>query len=252
VDYLRRQGRLFRTFFVTGCAILILFVTATLLFAALQNWGFTTAANYNFDSTKVVVSAGLAKLRLVTVIHDEEAEFTGIQSNTRWATNHIELDATGLSTGSGTYTSQIIDSGMAGAVWGKISWTEALTQNSASFSPTKSVGSLSTGFSVYSADIDGDDDIDVIAVQKNRPRSSYFENDGAETFTSRVVNKGTPKDARDLHGGDINKDGRQDFVAIAKDDLVWFENSGHPPHRLGQHPHCRHGRDLLPPRRPVR
>jgi len=231
VDYLKRQGRLYRTFFVTGWAILLLFATGTLLFAALQNWGFTTATNYTFDSTKVEVSAGLTKLRLVTIIHDEEAKFTGTQSNTQWTTDHIELDANGLSTGSGTYTSQIIDSGIAGAVWGKISWTETLTQDSASFSPTKSVGSLSTGFSVYSADIDGDDDIDIIAVQKNRPRSSYFENNGAETFISRVVNRGTPKNARDLHGGDINKDGRQDFVAVAQDDLVWFENRGGTPAR---------------------
>ncbi len=60
MDYLKRQGRLYRAFFVTGWAILLLFATMTLLFGALQNWGFTTATNYTFDSTKVEVSAGLA------------------------------------------------------------------------------------------------------------------------------------------------------------------------------------------------
>ena len=62
MDYLQRKGRFYRTFFVTGWAILLLFATVTLLFGALQNWGFTTATNYTFDSTKVEVSAGLATL----------------------------------------------------------------------------------------------------------------------------------------------------------------------------------------------
>ena len=226
---LNRQGRVCRAIFACVGGILLLLASVTLLYAALKNWDFTTTTDYTFDSDKIDVSSGLAKLKTVTFIHDEEDEFSGTQSNTQWATDHIELDAAGLSSGSGTYTSQIIDSGVAGTQWGKISWTEALNQDSASFSPTKSVGSLSTGLSVFGADIDGDDDIDVVVLQGSNPLSHYFENDGAEAFTSRTININKPKDTQDLHVADINKDGRLDVVAIGSSELDWFENQGGTP-----------------------
>jgi hypothetical protein len=218
-----------RPLFVTVGGILLLLASVTLLSAALQNWGFTTATNYTFDSAKIDVSGGVAKLKPVAFIHDEEAEFSGTHSNTRWATDNIELNSTGLSSGSGTYTSQTIDSGAAGTQWGKISWTEVLNQGSANFSPTKIVGSLSTGLSVYGADVDGDDDIDVVVVQGSSPLIHYFENDGAEAFTARTVDSAKPKNPVDLHVADINKDGRRDLVVLAKGDLVWFENQGGTP-----------------------
>ena len=225
---LNRQRRVCRAIFASVGGILLLLASVTLLYAALKNWDFTTATDYTFDSDKIDVSSGLVKLKTVTFIHDEEDEFSGTHSNTQWATDHIELDAAGLSSGSGTYTSQIIDSGVAGTQWGKISWTEALNQDSASFGPTKSVGSLSTGFSVFGADIDSDDDIDVIVVQGKNP-VYYFENDGAEAFTSRTIDKAKPKDPMDLHVADINKDGRLDVVAIGSSELDWFENKGDTP-----------------------
>ena len=99
---LNRQGRVCRAIFACVVGILLLLASVTLLYAALKNWDFTTTTNYTFDSDKIDVSSGLAKLKTVTFIHDEEDEFSGTQSNTQWATDHIELDAAGLSSGSGT------------------------------------------------------------------------------------------------------------------------------------------------------
>ncbi|MFQ5989888.1 MAG: hypothetical protein ACE5K9_08235, partial [Candidatus Methylomirabilales bacterium] len=202
----RRRKRLPRASLVAAGGVLLLLATATFVSSALQNWPFTIASNYTFDPTKIEVSDDVAKLKppVDPIIHDEQADFSGTHSDTQWVTDHIELNATGLSAGSGTYTSQTIDSGAQGTEWGVLSWTEALTQGSASFSSTKSVGALSGGKAVYGADVDGDDDVDVVAVQGTAPFVLYFENDGAENFTSRTIDSSLPNVPQDVHAADIN------------------------------------------------
>jgi len=164
--HLSHQKRLYGTVFVIGGGIFLLVATVTLLLAAVHNGSFTTASDYTFDATKVEVSGDLAKIKPITAIHDEAGEFTGTYSNALWATDHIELDRDGLISGSGSYTSQIIDSGMAKVEWRKIIWTEVLAQDSAGFSPSNKEGK-------------GDDpsegnqgqEIPVIADQADRPIS---------------------------------------------------------------------------------
>ena len=82
---------------------LLLFSLSLIALASLTSWDFSNPADYIFDSSKVEVKDGLAKLKAVppSIIHDEEAEFSGTHSSTQWATDHIELDTDGLSTGSG-------------------------------------------------------------------------------------------------------------------------------------------------------
>lgn len=68
------------------------------------------------------MSSGLAD----TYVHDTLAEFNGSYSDTQWNTDHLELDATGITNGTGTYTSPIIDSGQTDSAWGDLAWTEEL------------------------------------------------------------------------------------------------------------------------------
>ncbi|MEE9518705.1 MAG: VCBS repeat-containing protein, partial [bacterium] len=210
---------------------LLLFSLSLIALASLTSWDFSNPADYTFDSTKVEVRGGLAKLKPVppSIIHDEESEFSGTHSNTQWATDHIELDTDGLSTGSGAYISQPIDSGVAGMQWGKLRWSEALAQGTAGFNTTEGLGVLSTGRAVYGADIDGDDDIDIMSVQAEAPSVLYFENNGAEILLPRVIGTDELVNPADLHVADINKDGRLDVVAIGSSALYWFENSGDTP-----------------------
>ncbi|MCH7912468.1 MAG: VCBS repeat-containing protein, partial [Deltaproteobacteria bacterium] len=210
---------------------LLLFSLSLIALASLTSWDFSNPADYIFDSSKVEVRDGLAKLKPVppSIIHDEESEFSGTHSSTQWATDHIELDTDGLSTGSGIYISQPIDSGVAGMQWGKLSWSESLAQGTASFNTTEGLGVLSTGRAVYGADIDGDDDIDVVAVQAEAPSVLYFENNGAEILLPRVIGNDELVSPADPHVADINKDGRLDVVAIGSSALYWFENSGGTP-----------------------
>ncbi|NIO12160.1 MAG: hypothetical protein GTO40_30705, partial [Deltaproteobacteria bacterium] len=89
---------------------------------------FSSASNYAFDPIRIEINDGQAILKLYppAVVHDKESDFSGTHSNTQWLTDHLELDATGLSTGYGTYISQPLDSGASGTVWGRLSWTEVL------------------------------------------------------------------------------------------------------------------------------
>ena len=207
---------------------MLLLASITLLSAALQNWPFNNSSSYVFDSTKIEVSGGLAKLKPYppATVHDEFSDFSGTHSNTEWVTDRIQLNSTGLSSGSGIYTSQAIDSGVDGMQWSRMAWTEALTQGSANFSVTNGLGTLSVGLSVYGADIDGDDDIDVVVTQEGTPRVLYFENNGTETFTPRTVSNGQPVNPADIHVADINKDGRADLVVLGNKRLEWYENMG--------------------------
>ncbi len=228
MDDLRKQKSLRTGILVAGGAVLLLLASITILSAALYNWPFTTASNYTFDSRKIEINDGQAILKLFppAVVHDKQSDFSGTHNNTQWLTDHIELNPAGLSTGFGTYTSQPMDSGAAGTVWGRLSWTEALSQGEAQFSSTKSIGTLAVGRSVFGADIDGDDDVDVIAVQDSQPAVLYFQNNGAQGFTQRTISNGGPQGAQDLHVADINQDGRRDVVVLASGVLEWFENGG--------------------------
>lgn len=228
MDDLRKQKSLRTGILVAGGAVLLLLASITILSAALQNWPFTTASNYTFDSRKIEINDGQAILKLYppAVVHDKQSDFTGTHSDTQWLTDHIELNSAGLSTGFGTYTSQPMDSGAAGTVWGRLSWTEELNQGEAQFSATKQIGTLAVGRSVFGADIDGGDDIDVIAVQDSQPAVLYFQNNGAQGFSQRTISYGGPRGAQDLHVADINQDGRRDVVVLASGVLEWFENGG--------------------------
>src|SRR3989338_5527025 len=70
-----------------GSVFVVLFALASLLYAYGSNmvstWNFSTAGNYTYDTDKVEVTGGVARLRKsFTVTHDTEAEFnTGTPSN---------------------------------------------------------------------------------------------------------------------------------------------------------------------------
>ena len=90
--------------------------------------------------------------------------------------------------------------------------------------------------SVISVDLDGDGDIDVLSTSSNDDTVAFFDNDGNENFTRRVVfdndNFTGPLDSLDgpssVTAGDIDGDGDIDLlVSAANDDRIgWLENDG--------------------------
>ncbi len=64
---------------IAGGAVLLLLASITILSAALENWLFTSASNYTFDSNKIEINDGQAILKLYppTVVHDEKTILPG-------------------------------------------------------------------------------------------------------------------------------------------------------------------------------
>lgn len=87
--------------------------------------------------------------------------------------------------------------------------------------------------SVFLADLDGDNDLDVLVASYGDDRVTWYENDGAAhpSFTPHVLSD-LAFGANIVVAGDLDGDHDVDIVAAAyrDDKLTWFENQGgHPP-----------------------
>ena len=108
-------------------ALTILFVFFGFLFlkAATVNfiWDFDNPTDYSYDTNKIDVSGGMAKLKAFDQTDDDNSAngFSGGSFNqTQWNTDHVELSA-GNSTG--TFTSRIFDAG-ANVSWNNLTWMQ--------------------------------------------------------------------------------------------------------------------------------
>jgi len=94
-------------------------------------------------------------------------------------------------------------------------------------------GSGPAGYSVVASDVDGDGDMDAVAAL-GYGGLSWFENNGSQVFTMRIVSPvNTLDDFRSVFAADIDGDGDIDFAAAARDfdtgmagKFVWYENNG--------------------------
>ncbi len=86
-------------------------------------------------------------------------------------------------------------------------------------------------FKVETADLDGDDDIDVLAGTWNDARVSWYENDGLTPpgFTERLIGTGSINTG--IRVVDVDEDGDPDVVAAysGSDKVVWYESDGGSP-----------------------
>jgi hypothetical protein len=106
---------------------------------------------------------------------------------------------------------------------GAITWLE--NQAGIQFTPRTlqtSVGARS----LAAADVDGDGDMDVLSASSDS-RISWHENNGAQTFTRRVITT-SALSAESVYAADVDGDGDVDVLsASANDDkIAWYENDG--------------------------
>ncbi len=84
--------------------------------------------------------------------------------------------------------------------------------------------------SVYSIDLDGDGDNDVLAGSSNDDEVRWYENDGSGTFTTPVTSLiSTAGDGvASVYSIDLDRDGDNDVLAGSLDDdeVRWYENDG--------------------------
>jgi hypothetical protein len=84
--------------------------------------------------------------------------------------------------------------------------------------------------SVFAADVDGDDDIDVLSAEsfeRDTDIIAWFENDGSGNFTGRVI-RNDADDVRRVHAADVDGDDDIDVLSAEEDDddIFWYENDG--------------------------
>ncbi|MEP2667355.1 MAG: FG-GAP-like repeat-containing protein [Cyclobacteriaceae bacterium] len=80
---------------------------------------------------------------------------------------------------------------------------------------------------VFPVDMDGDGDMDVVSAAGQDDKVSWFENDGSQNFTERVIATGIDE-AKDVEAADMDNDGDIDVVSVSTQDdrVVWYENDG--------------------------
>ena len=109
---------------------------------------------------------------------------------------------------------------------GKVVWYAG--DGTGGFSPENVVEGpsfASDAADVHAANLDGDDDVDLISASSGNNKVAWYENDGSQTFTARPIStSATFADA--VHAADIDKDDDVDILAAADSDIAWYENDG--------------------------
>ncbi|MCD4682904.1 MAG: FG-GAP-like repeat-containing protein [Bacteroidales bacterium] len=111
---------------------------------------------------------------------------------------------------------------------GEILWYENIDGNG-NFGFKQVVATeLNGAGSVYAADIDGDDDMDVLSSSAYDDMLLWFENtDGNGDFWEQIIISNTVDHPGSVYTSDVDNDGNMDVLAIAYwgDQVIWHENT---------------------------
>ncbi|MBD3163622.1 VWA domain-containing protein, partial [Candidatus Woesearchaeota archaeon] len=118
----------------------------------------------------------------------------------------------------------------AGGFTDEIAWYENDNGNGNSWTK-RVIGASFDGVSVHAADIDGDNDMDVLAADSDNDEVAWYENDNGDgsSWTKHVLD-GSLDMAFDAYAADIDGDNDMDVLAAAQGKqvgpggIVWYEN----------------------------
>jgi hypothetical protein len=83
-------------------------------------------------------------------------------------------------------------------------------------------------YSVFSADLDGDGDMDVLSASFTDDKIAWYENDGAGTFGDQQNISTSADGAISVFSADLDGDGNMDVLSASAEDnkIAWYENDG--------------------------
>ena len=89
-------------------------------------------------------------------------------------------------------------------------------------------------YSVFAADMDGDDDLDVLSASYKYNSIAWYENDGTQSFTAHPIT--TADGAYSVFAADVDGDGDMDVLSASYNDgkIAWYENDGNRNFSLAQ------------------
>ena len=111
----------------------------------------------------------------------------------------------------------------------KIAWYEN-TDGQGAFGPQKIITKSSVDTkSLYTTDIDGDGDIDVLSassfVHHSDGKIAWYENiNGQGNFVQKIITANDVVNASGVYAADINGDSKIDVVSSSESKLAWYEN----------------------------
>ncbi|MBW2702714.1 MAG: VCBS repeat-containing protein [Deltaproteobacteria bacterium] len=109
----------------------------------------------------------------------------------------------------------------------KIAWYEN-TDAQGTFGPQQVISiEADRAWTVYAADLDGDQDLDVLSASQNDDKIAWYENtDGQGTFGAQQVISSTADHASHVVAADLDGDGDLDVLSASQRDekLAWYEN----------------------------
>lgn len=108
----------------------------------------------------------------------------------------------------------------------QIVWYE--NDGNANFSPKHIITELTNNpHCVYSCDLDGDDDNDVLSASVQDDKIAWYKNNGNGNFGEQLIISETTNGASSVFSCDIDGDGDNDVLAGAAFDntIIWYENT---------------------------
>ena len=103
----------------------------------------------------------------------------------------------------------------------------SITKGVPTFTDNTIDGNLNGVSSIFTADLDQDGDIDVIAPAYQGSNLVWYQNNGSQSFSMYTIDNSLTG-AREAIVTDLDRDGDMDVIAIAEsgDKLAWYDNNG--------------------------
>jgi len=110
----------------------------------------------------------------------------------------------------------------------RIAWWENLAGNGTAWTEHTVDANIETARSVHAADVDGDDDLDIVGAAFSIHQVAWWENTAGNgiAWTMHLV-EDMFQIANFVHAADVDGDGDTDIVGAAErdDDIAWWENT---------------------------